>query len=82
MEIGTGLGIYWDDIVFFDNGKLPKQPTEMYTEGKIHKITKNAIIISNPITIKIKKKLENHPQQKATYAAIPFNLIKSVDKYE
>lgn len=82
FNVDDEVGIYWDDLVYFDNGSVPKKQTPMYTEGRICKIFDSGIIVSNPTTIKIKKRIENHPEVKTTFVAIPFSLIKSIDKYE
>ena len=39
----SNIGVYWKDIIYFENGKIPNQPTIVYTEGKLFLITIDSI---------------------------------------
>jgi hypothetical protein len=81
--IGIDVGVYWNDIVYFINGKIPKICTKAYTEGKLFRVTLNAIIIENPKTILLKEKAINHPaDKKLSYCVIPKSFITDIQFYD
>ncbi|MFA5888849.1 MAG: hypothetical protein WCW47_00315 [Candidatus Paceibacterota bacterium] len=82
-KIGVNVGIYWNDIVYFVNGKIPEMCTKAYTEGKLFSVTSNAIIIKDPKTILLKKKVINHPaDEKQSYCVIPKSFVTDIQFYD
>jgi hypothetical protein len=80
---GLVIGIYWIDIVYFNNGNVPKSPTEMYSEGEFFSITDGSIIIKKPETLALNKKdIINHPNIKPAFCVIPKSFIKSIQIYD
>jgi hypothetical protein len=83
MKEGQTVGIFWTDIVYFTNGRIPKKCSTMYTEGTISSVTSDIIVIKNPETLSITDtKVENHPSDKASFYIIPKSLITSLELYE
>lgn len=78
------IGIYWSDVVYFENGRIPDSPTNMYTEGILIKEDVNSVTIRWPKTIKIKgSDSENHPGNiEPESCIIPKSLINSIEVYE
>jgi len=77
------VGIFWKDIVYFENGKIPNKPTQMYTEGQIFLQTPDVIILKNPETLTIEHdQTHNHPQVKPTFYTIPKVLITEIEFYD
>lgn len=77
------IGIFWKDIVYFENGKIPNKSTQMYTEGQFFSQTMDAIILKDPETLTIKKDdAHNHPRVKPTFYAIPKVLITGIELYD
>jgi hypothetical protein len=84
IKKNTPIGIFWKDLVYFENGVLPPSYSLMYTEGKVHFITPKAIIIKDPETIKIApKKNTQHPKRKTnlSFLIIPRFLITDIEIY-
>jgi len=84
-EIKTGIvGVFWKDITYFDNDKLPKDCTTIYTEGEFFSTQKEALIIKNPKTIKIGEIVSGHPEKrkKIYFCAIPWSIITSIENYD
>jgi hypothetical protein len=82
LKVNTIVGVYWKDIVYFENTAVPKESTTMYTEGKISWISNDAIGIENPKTIKIKEEMSNHPRDEVIFCIIPKSLITNLDIYD
>ena len=79
---GCDTGVFWKDMVYFENGKIPNQFAQMYTEGKFFSQTSDAIVIKNPETIEIKKgNIDNYPKVKTTFFIIPRALITGIELY-
>jgi len=78
------VGVYWRDIVFFDNFQIPNELTDMYTEGEIFSDSGDFVVIKNSSTIKIvDKKLKGHHQEKEIlYCIIPKSFICSIEYYD
>src|SRR3989344_5503994 len=77
------VGIFWKDIVYFENGKIPNKPTQMYTKGQIFLQTPDVIILKNPETLTIEHdQTHNHPQVKPTFYTIPKVLITEIEFYD
>ena len=81
-KINSEVGVFWKDIVYFSDSKIPKECTSMYSEGKLFFENHEVIIVKNPETIKIKKKIENHPRIKVYFIAIPKPLITNIEIYD
>ncbi len=85
VKKGLVVGITWKDIVYFDNGIIPTQATEMYSEGKIVFVAKNYIVLHNTNTLSLSnKKVKNFPDtpKKPAYFLIPKPFISNIEKYE
>lgn len=85
MKKGTTVGIFWKDIVYFENGVVPSSPSSMYTEGKIFSVTANAIIIKNPETMNITRgKLTDHPKELIyiSFMIVPRLLVTDIEIYD
>lgn len=85
MKKGVVVGITWKDIVYFDDGVIPKSATEMYSEGSIVSIKYDYIIFRNENTLALTEyKVRNFPESKnrPLYFAIPTSFISRVEKYE
>lgn len=82
IKRGETVGVYWNDITFFTNGRVPDSYTEMYTEAKIFDEKDDVIILKNPITLMLKNKIQNHPKTSATYAVIPKVMISDIQIYD
>src|SRR3989344_2056125 len=83
LPIYVVVGIFWKDIVYFENGKIPNKPTQMYTEGQIFLQTPDVIILKNPETLTIEHdQTHNHPQVKPTFYTIPKVLITEIEFYD
>lgn len=85
IKKNTPVGVFWKDLVYFENGVLPPSYSLMYTEGKVHSITSKAIIIKNPETINITPgKLANHPKEIVyiSFLIIPVLSITDVENYD
>ena len=79
----SDVGIFWKDIVYFENGKIPNKPTQMYTEGQLYLQTSDSLVIKNPETIIIKKdNMGNYPKIKPTFFFVPKVLITGIEFYE
>ena len=80
---GSDVGIYWTDIVHFENNQMPEEPTAMYTEGKLMEEFNNSVMIEKPKTLKIKGVLsENHPKNiEPELCVIPKSLINDIEVY-
>lgn len=80
------VGLYWEDVVYFGNGKIPNTPTTMYTEGTIISETKEVVVIQHEDTIAIGDNgIKNHPKPskpKPYIFVIPKKIITSVEIYE
>lgn len=81
-KVGIDIGIYWKDIVYFIKGKVPDECTNMYSEGILFSTTPDAVIVKNPGTIMVKKKIGNHPKEKTTFIVIPKSFITNVELYD
>lgn len=85
IKKNTPIGVFWKDLVHFENGVLPPLYSLMYTEGKVHSITSKVLIIKNPETINITPgKLANHPKGTAyiSFLVIPICFITNVEIYD
>lgn len=85
LENGLIIGVTWRDIVYFDNGNIPKKPTEIYSEGILIYKNDKYIVLRNTGTIAISKKdIKEFPnaQKKPTYFVIPISFISNIEKYE
>ncbi len=83
IKKNTPVGVFWKDLVYFENGVLPSSYSLMYTEGKVHSITSKAIIIRNPETINITPgKLANHPKIRPFFYVIPRYFITDIETYD
>lgn len=82
-KINSDVGIYWSDIVHFVNEGIPDKCTQMYSEGQLFRVTYDAVIIKNPLTIIVNNKhLKKHPNEKISFIVIPKSFITNVDFYE
>lgn len=80
---GSILGVFWKDIVYFEDGNIPEKCTTIYTEGELFSITFEAIVIKNPETIKIKtEEVRNHPENKPRFYIIPKSFIVDIEFYD
>ena len=85
IKTHTSVGIFWKDIVYFENGIVPKFPPLMYTEGEVFSISARAVIIQMPQTITIiPNQITNHPegQNDITLIIIPRSLITDIEIYD
>lgn len=85
IKTNTSVGIFWKDIVYFENGIVPEFPPLMYTEGEVFSISTRAVIIQMPQTITITpKQITNHPegQNDITLIIIPRSLITDIEIYD
>lgn len=79
----SNIGVFWKDIVYFENGNMPDKCTIIYTEGELFSVTPEAIVIKNPETIKIKtKEVRNHPDKKPRFYIIPKSFIVDIEFYD
>lgn len=80
---GRYISAHWEDIVYFQNGKIPKIPTKMYTEGVFVEFRNGVIVIDNPETLLFAKgkKVKNHPEKQPRRYHIPIQLITQVTQY-
>lgn len=77
------VGIFWRDLVYFENGVLPRECSSMYTKGRVHSVTKDAIVIKNPKTVKITPRgTINHPKHKPAFYVIPQALIVRIESHD
>ncbi|MDP2692942.1 MAG: hypothetical protein Q8O88_04855 [bacterium] len=77
------VGVFWKDIVYFENGKIPNKPTQMYTEGQFFLQTSDVIILKNPETLTIERgSMHNHPRVRPTFYTIPKVLITEIEFYD
>lgn len=83
-HIGFDIGVFWNDLVYFQNGKIPRQCTHMYSEGKLFSVTNNTLIIKNPETIKVREKnvAGNHLGREISLVIIPKSLIANFELYD
>ena len=83
-QTGQDVGIFWKDIVYFENRKVKNQPTQVYTEGQFFSQTSDAVIIKDPETITIKRgDIDNHPNKiKPTFFIVPKVLITGIELYD
>jgi len=77
----SNIGVYWKDVVYFENN-IPNECTQMYSEGELFSEDSEIIIIKNPITIKIKNKIDNHPKVKVFFIVIPKLFVTSIEFYD
>ncbi len=78
----TSIGIFWKDLIYFENGVLPKSYSLMYTEGELFSVTSSSVIIKNPETVNITPgKLANHPKTRPFFYMIPKHLITDIEVY-
>lgn len=85
IKKGSTIGVTWKDIVYFDNGVIPTQATEMYSEGKVVFVAKNYIVLHNTNTLSLSsKEVKNFPDtpKKPAYFLIPRRFISNVEKYD
>lgn len=85
IEKNTSVGVFWKDIVYFENGIVPQSPSLIYTEGKVFSITADAVIIKNPETMNVTPgKLTDHPRELTyiSFIVIPRKLITDVEIYD
>lgn len=85
IKKGAAVGITWKDIVYFDDGIIPTQATEMYSEGTIVFVAKNYIVLHNTNTLSLSnKKVKNFPDtpKKPAYFLIPKAFILNIEQYE
>lgn len=83
LEKGQEIGVYWKDIVYFENGNVPAECSTMYTEGKIFHLASNALVVVNPETIRtVSGKVGNHPERNPAYYVIPFSFIQNIEYHE
>ena len=79
----SSIGVYWKDLIYFTNGKIPENPMLMYSEGKIFSITNSAVILKNPETVAVSKKnIKNHPIEKISFLVIPKLLVSNIEYYD
>jgi len=83
FKIGDDIGIYWNDIAYYAEGKIYDKCPIIYTEGKLFSITPDAVILKNPETLMVNKKnIKNHPSKKPFYYIIPKSLITNIELYD
>lgn len=85
LEKNTSVGVFWKDIVYFQNGVIPQAPSLMYTEGKVFSVTRDAVIIKDPETMNITPgKLTDHPREltRISFMLIPRKLITDIEVYD
>ena len=84
IKKNISIGIFWKDLVYFENGVVPPSYSLMYTEGKVYSVTDKAIIIKNSQTIRVApKKVTNHPKKKIdiSFLIIPRCFITDIEIY-
>lgn len=82
-KVGDEIGIFWKDIVYFENGKIPKNPTKTYTEGKFYSQDSDVVVIKDPETTSLTSRgTRNHPERKPSFYIIPKRLITGVEIYD
>jgi len=83
LKNGDAIGIFWKDIIYFEKGIVPQSCAVMYTEGKLHAVTADAVIVKNPETIRVKpSKIVNHPLTRPLFYVIPRSFITSIERYD
>lgn len=82
LKVKEKIGIFWKDIVYFKNNKIPKESTLAYSEGDVFSTTRDAVILKSAKTILIKEKIINHPKKSVKFVVIPKVFITSIEKYE
>ena len=76
---GSSVGVWWRDIVYFDEGNVPDECTQMYTEGTLAKSSDDRIVVANPTTLKTSGQVANHPaDEDISLIIIPKVLVKDV----
>ena len=81
-KIGNDIGLFWKDVVYFIKGKMSEKCTPMYSEGKLFLTTPDTIILRNPETLMVRKKIDNHPKEKTTFIIIPKSFITNIELYD
>ena len=84
-KIGFDLGVYWKDLVHFQNGVNPGKSTSMFSKGKLFSLNDEAVVLKNPKTTKWKNKIKNHPENEnidIAYLFIPKKLITNLNFYD
>lgn len=85
LEKKASVGVFWKDLVYFQNGVIPQAPSLIYTEGKVFSVTNDAVIIKDPETMNITPgKLTDHPREltRISFMLIPRKLITDVEIYD
>jgi len=83
FRVGLDIGLYWKDVVHFTDCQIPEACTPMYSEGLLLEVTSDAYIIKDPNTIKIGKKIANHPLDgKPTFIVIPKSFVTDIKFYD
>lgn len=82
IKIGSSVGIYWKDIVYFNESEAPKKPATMYSEGNIFYLDDTAVALEKQETVKIDGAIKNHPKEIASYIVIPKSMIINLEVYE
>jgi len=79
----TPVGVWWDDITYFDGENIPRECSKMYSEGKVLEILEDRIILINPTTLNLSNKLQNHKfEEDISVVVIPRCLITGVESFK
>ena len=77
---GAHSAVIWLDVVHV-GGLARSECAQMYTEGVLHRIEKDHIVIKNPETIRVyPAPVRNHPEKKPTFYIIPKSFIEKIEK--
>ncbi|MCR4306739.1 MAG: hypothetical protein NUV42_02100 [Candidatus Yonathbacteria bacterium] len=78
VPVGANVEVTWRDVVYVANTPTYDCPI-MYSEGIVHKIEKDHIVLKNPETIRVRPTpVRNHPVERARYYVIPISFITSI----
>lgn len=84
-RIGSSIGVYWQDPIYFQNGSIPEGSTPMHSIGEIFTLNDRALALKSPKTFKCKEEIKTHPQNKSVdidYLYIPKSLVTDLEYYE
>jgi len=81
----SNVEVFWQDLVYFQNGSIPDRSTTMCSKGELLQSNDMYIVLKDPLNYKEKDGKDHYPRDKNTdvaYLYIPKTLITDMNTYD